>query len=184
LTPQEEERFFTYLEACREPEAQGWGQIRLVSTPVIRTVTDLEMEVIEYQPDVVLWDSAYLAAVGARKNDAAGNLIIDTKLMLERCGVPGIVTWHFNRDVDEKATEASQNSAALTDELSRVFDVLVGMFRPPEAIDAGEAIWRTLKVRDGVAMRELRTMFKVKETIDFREIGTGVGGAKTPESGG
>lgn len=170
LTPQEEERFFAYLEACRDPEAQGWGQIRLVSTPAVRTVMDLEMEIIEYQPDVVLWDSAYLAAVGPRKNDAAGNLVIDFKLMLERCGVPGIVSWHFNRDVDEKATEASQNSAALTDELGRVFDVLVGMFRPPEAVDAGEAIWRTLKVRDGIPMRELRTHFRVKEEINFAEI--------------
>ncbi len=173
LTPPEEQRLHQYYEVLKNQRAYGWGNLRIVSAPAISSVGDLETEIMGMGPDVVFWDSAYLAAAkgrGGKRTDRAGELVEDIKHMLERAGLPGVISWHFNREVDEKATNASQNNAALTDDLGRIWDVLMGMFRPPEVKDAGEAIFRSLKVRDGIEMPELKTVFRVKEEINFAEI--------------
>ncbi len=132
---------------------------------------------MEFEPDIVLWDSAYLAigrAHGGRgrvkRSDQAGFFLEDVKHFLERAGVPGIITWHFNRDVSETDTKASMNDIALTADMERLFDVIVALFRTPEMHDSGDALWRTLKVRDGVNLPELRTRFEVKREIAFSEI--------------
>ena len=171
LTPQEERALTSYYEAL-ESGRLPWGTLRVVAAPYISSVTDLQMEILEFRPDIILWDSAYLAVEDSHKrNETAGALIRDIKMLLERSGVPGFVSWHFNREVDENATNASANSAILTDEVGRIADVVLGLFRPPEMEAAGEAIFRTLKVRDGIPMRELKTHFKMKDEINFAEIG-------------
>lgn len=173
LTPLEEQQLQRYYWNCTQAAAVGWGTLKIVSAPYIRTIMDLETEILEFGPDAVFWDSAYLAiqaTASGKKNEAAGEFVVDTKLMLERLAVPGVMTWHFNREVDTDAEEASQNSAALTDELSRVADVMLGIFRPPKILKANEAIWRSLKVRDGLALSRMRTRFAVKESIDFQEL--------------
>lgn len=172
LTPQEERQLAAYYEALAGGRT-AWGDLRVIAAPRVASIHDLSMEIAEYRPDVWLWDSAYLAVEdGARRNDMASALIKDTRQMIEDTGVPGVLSWHFNRDVDENATNASIGSAILTDEISRIPDVVMGLFRPPEHEAAGEAILRTLKVRDGVSLRELRVHFKVRDEINFAEIGT------------
>jgi hypothetical protein len=176
LTPFEEERLKKYYAACVTKNNGKWGDLRIVATPYIKTLGDLEMEILNYQPDIVFWDSAYLAAApqtrGAKENRWA-SLVCNFKGMLDRVAIPGVVSWHFNRDVTEKAESASMNSGALTDELGRVFDTIIGLFRPPEMEEAGEAMWRGLKTRDGVRMGSLKTHFELKDCIDFSEISTG-----------
>lgn len=176
LTPQEEATLERYYRACATKNNGKWGDLKIVATPYIKTLGDLEMEILQYEPDVVFWDSAYLAAQPQRNRgeNRWGALVHSFKLMLERVQIPGVVSWHFNRDVAEKATEAGMGAGALTDELPRVFDTILGMFRPPEVEEAGECIWRGLKTRDGVRMGTLRTNFQVKDCIDFSEIGEGV----------
>lgn len=173
LTPQEEERLARYYRACATKNDGKWGDLKIVATPYIQTLGDLEMEILQFEPDVVFWDSAYLAAQPQRNRgeNRWGALCHSFKLMLERVGIPGVVSWHFNREVGEKATDASMGSGALTDELPRVFDTILGMFRPPEVEEVGECIWRGLKTRDGVRMGTLRTHFEIKQHIDFSEIG-------------
>jgi hypothetical protein len=175
LTPFEEERLEKYYAACATKNNGRWGDLRIVATPYIKTLGDLEMEILSYEPDIVFWDSAYLAAQPARgKNENRwSGLVRSFKLMLERVSIPGVVSWHFNRDVLENAVSASMNSAALTDELARVFDTIIGLFRPPELEEVGEAIWRGIKTRDGVKMGKLKTHFELKECIDFSEISVG-----------
>lgn len=184
LNPYELERYQTYLHNCQNPAQAprlgggfGWGELRLVSSPLVRTVGQLEQMTMEFEPDIVLWDSAYLAigrAHGgrgrAKRSDQAGFFLEDVKHFLERAGVPGIITWHFNRDVSEVDTKASMNDIALTDDMPRLFDVIVALFRTPEMHDSGDALWRTLKVRDGVNLPELRTRFEVKRDIQFSEV--------------
>jgi hypothetical protein len=173
LTPLEETALQKYYRRCERYPELGWGPLKIVAAPYIRSVMDLETEILELQPDVVFWDSAYLAIphTGAKKmNEAASEFIVDTKLMLERVAVPGILTWHFNRDIDRDAMDATQNSAALTDEVGRVSDVMLGLFRPPNIVKAGEAMMKSLKVRDGLALSRMRTRFEVKERVDFREL--------------
>ena len=173
LTPQEEERLGRYYRACATKNDGKWGDLKIVAAPYVANIGDLEMEILQFQPDVVFWDSAYLAAMPTR--DRGENrwavLCRSFKLMLERVGIPGVVSWHFNRDVDAKATNADMGSGALTDELPRVFDTILGMFRPPEMEEAGECGWRGLKTRDGVKMGAMRTNFEIREHIDFSEIG-------------
>lgn len=174
LTPGEERQLSMYYRMCENPHVHGWGDLRIVGAPAINSVADLEMEIIEYQPDIVIWDSAYLAAssyVDVQKRDQPSELVKDFKRMLERVAVPGLVTWHFNRDVEEDALAASQNDVAFTDEMPKLFEVMLGLFRPPEVADAGEAVFTSLKVRDGIAMRALKTHFKMKDQINFAEIG-------------
>jgi hypothetical protein len=173
LTPPEERKLERYYAACAEPGR--WGSLKIIAPPVLSNIVDMELAILQYQPDVVFWDSAYLAIDKGkdRRDDRAGQFVIDVKRLAERMSVPIITSWHFNRDVDEKATDASQGSAALSDEVARVWDTLIGLFRPPELEDAGEGLWRALKTRDGVRMSGLKTHFKLVDSLDFREIGTG-----------
>jgi len=174
LTPNEERQIIQFYEYLENP-ACAFGRLKVVAAPLVRSVADLEMEVVGFQPDIVLWDSAYLAAQGRDKKVAASNLVLDFVDLNKRMGIPGAMSWHFNRDVSEDSTRASMNSAILTDEVGRACDVLMGLFRPPEVEQAREAIWRTLKVRDGLPLRELKTRFDVKATLDFTEIVDGGG---------
>jgi hypothetical protein len=171
LTPHEERALREYYDRLIG-NTMPWGSLRIVAAPYISTLTDLQMEVTEFRPDVLLLDSWYLAVEeGARKNEMAGALVRDTKRIIEPRGIPTIVSWHLNRDVKEDATDASINDAILTDEIARIPDVALLMFRPKEMQIAGEALWRAGKVRDGLAMRELKTHFRMKDEINFAEIG-------------
>jgi len=174
LQPQEVAQLRRYYTICRNPAAEGysWGRLKIVSVPAISSVVDLEMVADEFEPDVIYFDSAYVLATRYKKrqNEAASQLVLDLKQAAERMGVPLLMTWHFNRDVREGDTSASQNSLALTDEISRIFDCIIGLFRPQDVEDAGEALWQSLKVRDGIRMPELRTHFKMKNDIRFDEI--------------
>lgn len=175
LTPRERERMQVYLDVVKAPEKHGygWGSLRVVSPPDVRSLAELELEVLSYAPDVVIWDSAYLGAetrAAKKRKDAYDDLLIGFKAMLDTQGIPGILTWHFNRDVTEKAVFAGLGETAYTDELGRLTDVVVGLFRTPDHMRAREAILRTLKVRDGLRLPELKMEWDVKDTITFREI--------------
>jgi len=179
LNPEELDRYKRYLEICRDPQAAGWGTLRIVSSPLVRNIGHLDQFASEFEPDIILWDSAYLAIERGKhsnnkRTDAAGYFLEDCKLLFERLGVPGVLTWHFNRNVDEDDTHAGQGDISLTDDMPRLFDVIMGLFRTPEMVDAGEAIWRSLKIRDGVNIPELRTRFEIKRHIAFDEISFGI----------
>jgi hypothetical protein len=177
LNPQELHQYQQYLSLCEREGNNGWGSLRIVSTPRIRTIGQLEQEALEFQPDIIIWDSAYLAidrgGKSSKRTDQAGYFLEECKEMFGRVGVPGLITWHFNREVAEDDTEASLNDIALTDDMPRLFDVIMFLFRTPDMVNAGEAIWRTGKVRDGVNVPELRSRFEVKRCIAFDEIGLG-----------
>lgn len=176
LNPNELVQFRNYLGMCRDPAASGWGKLRIVSSPRVRTLSQLEQEANEFEPDLIIWDSAYLAinrGKQRKRTDAAGYFLEDCKHTFERLGIPGLLTWHFNREVNENDTHASTNDIALTDDMPRLFDAIMFLFRTPEMVDAGEAIWRSGKVRDGVNIQELRTRFEIKNEIRFEEISYG-----------
>ena len=178
LLPHEVAQLQRYYAICRNPAAEGysWGRLKIVSVPAISSVMDLEMLADQFEPDVIYFDSAYVLASKYKKkrNEAASQLVLDLKYAAELMGVPLVMSWHFNRDVRSTDTDASDNSLALTDEIGRIFDVIVGLFRPPDVEDSGEAVWQSIKVRDGVRMPELRTHFKMKHEIRFDEIAAGV----------
>jgi hypothetical protein len=183
LNPHELHQYQQYLSMCRAEGQHKWGTLRVVSTPRIRTIGQLEQEAIEFGPDLIIWDSAYLAIDRGKTNkrtDQAGYFLEDCKETFGRLGIPGLITWHFNREVDEDDVDGSMNHIALTDDMPRLFDVILCLFRTPEMVNAGEAIWRTGKVRDGVNIPELRTRFEVRRCIDFSEIALGAGGPPSP----
>jgi len=179
LNPQELMQYQQYLAMCRAPEAAGWGALRIVSSPRVRTIGQLEQEANAFEPDLIIWDSAYIA-IGRdggrrqKRSDSAGFFLEDCKHTFERLGVPGLLTWHFNRECGENDIHASMNDIALTDDMPRLFDVIMFLFRPPEMVEAGEALWRSGKVRDGIGIPELRTRFEIKRTIAFDEISFGI----------
>lgn len=178
LSPNDEQRLAAYYAAVAAPQRVGWGDLRIVAAPLVKTVTDLTMEVAQYDPDVVLWDSAAMA--GARggssgrgdrdRKSQTEELVHDFKDMLEQFSIPGIVSWHFNRDVDDDATSAQPNDIAHSDEMVKTFDVVCGFFRTREMKAAGEGLFKPMKVRDGLVAHEVKTMFRVKDEINFREI--------------
>jgi hypothetical protein len=178
LNPYEQQQLQEYYAACRNPDAYGWGDLRIVSSPRVRTIGQLEQEALEYEPDLVIWDSAYLAISRGRghgkRTDMAGYFLEDTKHTFERLGIPCLLTWHLSRNVDEDDIEASMNDIALTDDAGRLIDVIMFMFRTPEMVDAGEALFRSGKVRDGVNIPEIRSHFEVRRHIDFSEISFGL----------
>lgn len=177
LNPHERFQLQQYYECCRNPEQYGWGDLRIVSAPRVRTVGQLEQEALEYEPDLVIWDSAYLAIQRAgrgKRTDMAGYFLEDTKHTFERLGIPCLLTWHLSRNVDEDDTKASINDIALTDDAGRLMDVIMFMFRTPEMVDAGEALFSSGKIRDGVNIPELRSRFEIKRYIDFSEISFGL----------
>jgi hypothetical protein len=178
LLPYEHAQLMRYYDIVRDPVAAGygWGKLKIIGVPAVNSVVDLEMAADEFQPDAVYFDSPYVLATRykRKRNEAASQLIIDFKQAAERMGVPLIITWHFNRDVNgDRDTTATQNSLMWTDEIGRLFDTLIGLFRPTEVEDAGEAIWQSLKVRDGIRMPELRTHFRMKHDVRFDEISVG-----------
>ena len=176
LNPAELHQYQQYLTMCREEEKNRWGALRIVSAPRVSSVAQLEQEAIAFGPDLIVWDSAYIAIPRGKMNkrtDNAGLFLEDCKAMFSRLGVAGLLTWHFNREVKEDDTEASVNDIALTDDMPRLFDVILFLFRTAEMQNAGEALWRTGKIRDGVNIPELRTRFEVKRCIDFSEIAFG-----------
>jgi len=178
LNPHEQHQLHLYYEACRNPTAYGWGDLRLVSSPRVRTIGQLEQEALDYEPDLVIWDSAYLAIQRGKgqgkRTDMAGYFLEDTKHTFERLGIPCLLTWHLSRNVGEDDTSASLNDIALTDDAGRLIDVIMFMFRTPEMVDAGEAVFRSGKIRDGVNIPELRSRFEIKRHIDFSEISFGL----------
>ncbi len=174
-TPREKERYRAYLDVVKDPEVAGyrWGSLRVVAPPDVRSLAELELEVMSYAPDIVFWDSAYIGAdtKSARKRkEAYDDLLIGFKDMLDTAGIPGVLSWHFHREVSEKATSAGLGNTAYTDELGRLTDVVVGLFRPPDLQRSREAILRTLKVRDGLRMPELRVQWDVKDRVTFKEV--------------
>jgi len=181
LTPQERERMDVYWDICANPldnahGSYGWGDLRIASQPDIRSLADLEMEVAEWKPDVVFWDSAYLAAETTgrlKRKEAYDDLLVGFKEMLGGEGIPGTLSWHLKREVTEKAKDCGLGDTAYTDELGRLTDVVVATFRPAELQRAREAYLRTLKVRDGVRMPALLIHWDVKECIRFDEIRVG-----------
>lgn len=172
LTPQEERTLERYYGACETRNNGKWGDLKIVAPPYVSKLSDLEMEILAYQPDIVFWDSAYLAAEKTRSRENKWTILCQSfKKMLERVGIPGVVSWHFNRDVTPTMQDATMGAGALTDELPRAFDIILGLFRPPDLEESGEAIFRGLKTRDGVRLGALKTYFQVKECINFAEIG-------------
>lgn len=182
LSPNDEQRLVQYYHHVANPSTVGWGDLRIVAAPLVKSVTDLTMEVAQYDPDVVLWDSAAMAASrsssgsdrgGGREKDRKGltdELIHDFKDMLEQFSIPGLVSWHFNRDVDDDAVTAQPNDIAHSDEMVKAFDVVVGFFRTREMKAAGEGLFKPMKVRDGLVAHEIKTMFRVKDEINFQEV--------------
>jgi hypothetical protein len=169
LTPMEEERLDKFYALCNTGR---WGQLRVVANPHVKDVVSLEMELIQHRPDIVFWDSAYLGAERWKFGNANpyGQLLIDFKMLCRRLHIPGVLTWHFNREVDEDSTHASVNCAALTDDMARVADVILGLFRPLDCVNSREALLRALKVRDGLQVPVVKTHFDMKDQIDFSEI--------------
>jgi len=178
LNPLEMDQLQQYYAACRQQAACGWGDLRIVSSPRVRNIGQLEQEALEFEPDLVIWDSAYLAIQRGKgqgkRSDLAGYFLEDCKHTFERLGIPCLLTWHLSRNVDEDDTHASLNDIALTDDAGRLIDVIMFMFRTPEMVDAGEAVFRSGKIRDGVNIPELRTRFEIKRHIDFSEISFGL----------
>lgn len=173
LTPLEYQRlvhYYTYMEQG----APLWGRLKIVGAPHIRSISDYELEARAFNGDIGLIDSAYLLARAedeGRMTERATSLVIEHKQVHTRLGVPGVVSWHFNADVAEDALRAQAAKTIMyTDEVNRVSDGMLGLFRPPDLQTSGEAIARTLKVRDGLALRELRFYFRVKEELNFAEI--------------
>lgn len=163
---QEMDRVRAFWRATSVPG--HYGDLRICSRPYICTLDDLAMEVYEYEPDIVFWDSAYRAAgKEGKRNVEMGYLVEGFKDLMERVQIPGVVSWHFNREVKEKDKNAPQNCAAETDELPRIFDVLIGLFRPPKVFAVHEAIWRFIKTRDGLKPGGFKSRFDVKRCIDF-----------------
>lgn len=172
LTPQEERTLERYYAACETRNNGKWGDLKIVAPPHVSRLSDLEMEILTYQPDIVFWDSAYLAAEKTRGRENKWTILVQGfKQMLERVGIPGVVTWHFNRDVTPTMQDATMGAGALTDELPRACDIILGLFRPPDLEEAGEAILRGLKTRDGLRLGALRTHFQIRDHINFSEIG-------------
>jgi hypothetical protein len=178
LSPNDEMRLRDYYAAVANPTAHGWGDLRIVAAPLVKSVTDLTMEVAQFDPDIVYWDSAAMAATrgggeGGGKHDRkerTDELIGDFKEMVEQFSIPGVVSWHFNRDVDDDATAAQPNDIAHSDEMVKRFDGVIGFFRTREMKAAGEGLFKPMKIRDGLMAHEIKTMFRVKDEINFREI--------------
>jgi len=170
LTPPEEEALRLYYQRAATPGY--YGDLRITARPHVRTIDDLMAEVYQWQPHMVVWDSAYrgMKKKHKKRSDNAAELVLDIKSLAEDAGVPFLITWHFNREVREKDKDASQNYTSETDELPKVSDVVMGMFRPQKIYDAGECIWRPLKVRDSERPPGFKTMLEVAETIDFSPI--------------
>lgn len=171
LSEQEEERFLAYCKSLSQSGSPNGGQVRVVAAPAINSVMDLDMEMTSYRPDIVIWDSAYLAIRGHDKKESAASFVLDMKRLFNKTGTPALVTWHFNREVDEDAEDASYNDAMYTDEVGRVANVLLGLFRPERFERANEALWRVLKTRDGSRLNGVKTKFSVKDEIDFSDLG-------------
>jgi hypothetical protein len=183
LSPLEEKQLERYYWMCERPAQWGWGSMKIVANPFVATVEDLEAEILSYGPDVTFWDSAIFAARPTQyqsRTEAASELCVNIKDAAERTGVPIVNSWHFNRDVDEEAVTASANAAALSDDMNKAMDVMIAMFRTPQLELAGEALFRSLKVREGLAMRELRTHWLLKEALNFAEISDAPPGKDSP----
>jgi hypothetical protein len=171
LQPIEHERLQRYYAASATHNNGKWGALRIVAPPRVRTMSDIDIELAEFRPDACFVDSAYLAMERtARPHEAASQLVWDFKSAMRRTNTAGAVSWHFNREVDEDDEDASMNCAALTDEMPRVFDWMLGLFRPPKLKMSEEALWRVIKLRDAAHVTGWRSAFALKERLDFREL--------------
>ncbi len=184
LTPFEYQRlvrYYTYMEQG----APAWGRLKVVASPFVSTLDDYEAECRAFDGDAGFIDSGYrmLRGIDPRNLDKTSNraseLVMAHKDVHERLAIPGWMSWHFNATVSEDATKANASGTIMhTDEVNRASDVMLGVFRPPDLQMAGEAIGRTLKVREGLALREMRMFFRVKEDLNFAEISAGAPGGR------
>jgi len=168
LTAEEEARLKVWYKRCLNDESMG--EFFAYGSSDVETVVDLELKVLEDKPDIVVWDSFYLASESPDWKDMA-QLTRDCKRLAERpdIDVPIILITQLRRTVKKTDRKADTADLAFTQSIVNDADVILSLFRTSDMENLNEMLIRSIKIRDGVKLKELLIQWNL-DTMDFSEI--------------
>ncbi len=169
LTAKEEAQLKKWYKRCLSQE-KTLGELIMYGSNDIRTVLDLEIKILEDRPDLVIWDSFYLSAETMDWKDIA-QVVRDCKLLAERedIFIPIALITQLRRSVRKADKRAETGDVAFTQAISNDADIILSLFRTLDMENLLEMLMRSVKIRDGIKLRELLIRWDL-DNMDFHEL--------------
>lgn len=177
LTHEEEARLRTWYKRCLKDDSMG--EFFAYGPADVESIVDLELKILEDKPDLVIWDSYYLASETPDWKDMA-QLTRDCKRLAERVDIdiPIILVTQLRRTVKKGDKRADTADLAFTQAIVNDADIILSLFRTTDMENLNEMLVRSIKIRDGIKLKELLLRWDL-DLMDFTEIYATFTGGKT-----
>jgi len=168
LSAEEEERLKVWYKRCLKDGSMG--EFFAYGPADVESIVDLELKILEDKPDLVIWDSYYLASETPDWKDMA-QLTRDCKRLAERhdIDIPIILVTQLRRTVKKGDKKADTADLAFTQAIVNDADIILSLFRTSDMENLSEMLVRSIKIRDGVKLKELLLRWDL-DTMNFEEI--------------
>lgn len=131
----------------------GTGRYRLFSGGMRSKVSDVDMLIAEYRPDIVYIDGVYLMQPDSKRSMSKLERIPEVFDELKRItlaqNLPVIVTTQFSRQAGKKGKEGSLENIAYTDSISTHSSLVVSINDAPAPHTVGKRLISFMKGREG-----------------------------------
>lgn len=133
----------------------GTERFRLFSGGMRKKVSDVDILIQEYRPDIVFIDGVYLmhpeSKRGMQKNEKVSEVFDELKAMTLAHNIPVVVTTQFNRTAGKKGKDGSLESIAYSDAISTHSSLVIAINEGEAPNQAKQRVRQFLKGREGEA---------------------------------
>lgn len=134
----------------------GSGRLYLESGDFSRSVSGIEAMIMQYEPEVVFVDAAYLLSVDGKRQgyvskwESLSEVIAELKRLAIRYNIPVIITVQFNRNQKTRSKgEPDLSDIAGTDSIPQDASIVLGIQRPPAPYENTRRVMTMMKNREG-----------------------------------
>lgn len=167
LNPYQESAMYEGLLKMMEKDD---GRFRVLGGDFDFRMPNLQAEIEEFLPDLVIVDGAYLIeSEGEGRTEKAANTFNALKRLANRMHIPIVVSSQFNREVKKNSPNTVQaESIGLTDVAGWNADVIFGLVQTEDMAKDKRMIFKPLKIREGKG-EEFEVIWDI-ENMNFEEL--------------
>jgi replicative DNA helicase len=147
-----EERMF--LEITRE--AEKTNQIQLLGGDMAKSVSAVEGMVLEFQPNILFVDAAYLLTPSGRKNgyinrwESITEVVHELKMLAIRYNIPVVISVQFNRNQTNRSKKTFDlGDIGGSDAIPQDASIVIGLRDGPTPNERCQRIAEVMKNREG-----------------------------------
>ncbi len=146
-----EERMFAEMEV----EKARANQIRLLGGDMAKAVSSVEGMILEFQPQIVFVDAAYLLTPSGKKNgyvkrwEAVTEVVQELKQIALRYDIPVVISVQFNRNQTNRSKKAfDMGDIGGSDSIPQDASIVLGVRDGPSPNDRCQRIIEVMKNRE------------------------------------